>query len=379
MMDGCPAHVWSPKTQVVDKLRTHDFARAPFRLAANLRPGFYAPEVQYDVEVGTFRHCDYRHPQSDLNILFRVLRDLFPNMKLLVFATPPCRMTSSANTVTDPADKEVFVGHIAAVLKQLRFALEFGLVDDVVVEESCAAQVRGDQTCVLGEQGQRLLDALNCADRVTPPRFGVVKLDAADYGAPSTRKRVLFAQKDTLACLPRPADEWTGWGRVIGVSEKHSKLLLSGGTWRRQEGYSAFHASSPSHTLTQNPTTMCLDGTGDSPTLVDVDALERGLLLGCRYDDPKLRQLMALPRRLANTLTGITTCAQFDLAVVAASMQMTKCLADADTAFWAAERRRQALFPHPPRGWRVRWHKFLVKLKDGHLSRAQFEAELAKF
>ena len=48
-----PAHVWSPKTQLLDKLRTHDFARAPFRLAANLRPGFYAPEAAYDVE-GTF-------------------------------------------------------------------------------------------------------------------------------------------------------------------------------------------------------------------------------------------------------------------------------------------------------------------------------------
>lgn len=358
-----PVHTWSPNTPILDQLRTHHYEDTPFLLAANLRPGFYAPEAQYDVDVGTFRHCDARHPQSDLNNVLRVLRHTFPGMKLLVFATPPCRMTSHANTTTDPADKQAFVRHIEAVLTQLRYALEFGLVDDVVVEESCSA-----------DAAQHFVQKLNGVDRITPPQFGYAKVDAADYHAPSTRKRVLFARHDTLACLPRPADDWVGWAPVLGVSP-YSQLLLSSNTWR---GQNMVCGGSPCNTLTGNGMSACLDGTGDDPTLVTLDPVEHAKLVGCRPDDPKLRHLLALPRRFAIKLAGMTTCVQFDLVAVAASMQRMGCVADAHTAFWDAERRRRALFPPPPRGERVRWHRFLVRLKEGRLSRTQFECRLAR-
>ena len=82
---GDKAVLWkdSDKSSILERIRNHDYASGPFCLAANVRAGFYAPNVEYDVDVGTLRKSDKTHPKSDMNRILQAVRDALPHLSLI--------------------------------------------------------------------------------------------------------------------------------------------------------------------------------------------------------------------------------------------------------------------------------------------------------
>lgn len=372
--DGSAAVRWQKhrREQIFQQIRDWDFAQGAFKLAASLRKGFFTTGM-YHTDVGTFQFTKAEDPHSDFNRILQVLRDRFPRLKIVVLASPPCRMTCFCNTTTDKREKAEFLRHILLVLRGLRFSLEFRKCDAVLVEES-----------VYGENTTAMLDALNCVEHAGEERlFGAVRLDAAaDFGGPGTRKRTLFAPKSVLACLPRkkghaPASATTV-GRVLGVPSG-SMLRWVGNSWLAHE-FAGRLPDEPAPTLTQQRMYVYAERPDvEYPVKIPLSAVERALTLGCRPNDPRLRRLANLPITLSRKLTGITFAVAFHLGVLAATAGALRCVDGAVGAreiFERAQRERHALHPVPKRRWRAAWHNFLVRVHEGLGSKEEFERRL---
>lgn len=381
---GARVRVWTKKRrrELLRSIREHDYERdGPYKLAANLQAGWYVPEQLFDVDVGTLQG-GMRDPNNDLNEILRAVRYAHPTSKLVVLASPPCRMYSVANSSSGEEDKEEYLKYTRRFLRKIAFSMRTGACDCVLVE--CSAPGRNDRkgNFVPGPAARALIGALNKdnhADNHTT--FDVVKLDAADFGAYTTRKRLLFAPTGVKGMLPTLIEKWRGWGEPLGVCPT-SNLRLVRGTWRCKK-FAGVWPSDPGPTITTHHVFRYahLRGT-DRVTLVPLTAVERAKLMGCRADDPRLRALANLPPALARTVTGISFCAQWYLAVLsAAASWLEACTLDAERsnpqdarkaqqretseAFWRAEAERRALYATPVPGWAPVCHRLCVDILEG--------------
>ena len=227
------------------------------------------------------------------------------------------------------------------------------------------------------------MDALN-EDNHTDDHttFDVVKLDAADFGAYTTRKRLMFAPKGVRDMLPTPNEKWVGWGEPLGVC-RTSNLRLVRGSWACKK-FAGVWPSDPGPTVTTHHVFRYAQSrTTDNVALVPLGAVERAKLMGCRADDPRLRALAKLPPSLARTVTGISFCAQWYLAVLTAAagwlevctLDMERCSSQGaqraqqrrgSVAFWHAEAQRRALHPPPVPGLAPARHRLSVDVQEGN-------------
>lgn len=370
---GANVRVWKNRRrrEILTSIEHHDYERdGPFKLAANLQPGWFVPEQLFDVDVGTLRGGMFDR-ENDLHCLLHSVRKAFPISKLVVLASPPCRMYSMANTVSDPEDKKEYLSTTCRFLKKLAHTMRTGASDCVMVECSASGQHDAKGRFLPGKEATALLQALNhtpkhveCGRKV---EFDVGRVDAADLGAYTTRKRLLFAPVGLREALPRPEEKWRGWGEVLGVC-KGSNLRLVGGSWRCKK-FAGVWPCDPGPTMTTQPMSRYAHSRSEKRVvLVPLNAVERAKLVGCRADDARLQKLAHIPATLARVVTGITFCAQWYLGVLAAAATFVDVYADKNEAhrrFWDAERQRRALHAAPVPGWAPAWHKVCVKVQQG--------------
>ena len=158
---GSRVRVWTKKRrlELLRSIREHDYERdGPYKLAANLQAGWYVPEQLFDVDVGTLQG-GMRDPNNDLNEILRAVRYAHPSSKLVVLASPPCRMYSVANSCSDHEDKKEYLKYTCRFLRKLSFAMESGACDCVLVE--CSAPGRNDRqgNFTPGREAEALLAA----------------------------------------------------------------------------------------------------------------------------------------------------------------------------------------------------------------------------
>ena len=137
------AVVWQRRRRqhILQALAAHDDRCEPFKLAASVQRGFYVPEMLYeDVDgVGTLLGAA-KSATSDLNLLLGVVRRKYPESKVVLMASPPCRMFSNANQRSSPEDKDEFLSVTVRLLQRMRWSQHLGLCDAVLVE--CSAPGR---------------------------------------------------------------------------------------------------------------------------------------------------------------------------------------------------------------------------------------------
>lgn len=363
--DGSKVHVFSRKNKwsLFQDFARHDpFAQGPFKLAAGLEPGWYVPGVEYEDDVGVLGG-GRRHNTSDLNILFRILRQKYPGHRVVVLASPPCRMISVANKGEHKNDLEEYLGGTRRFLERLRYSLDCNLIDHLLVECSARGKYVKNQF-VPGKAARLMLEALG-------PGFAVKKLEAAKWGSPSLRNRLLFAEKSVFDYLPAQLDydDYRGWGLVVGVC-KNSMLRLVARTWRGEE-FAGKCPTEPSTCLTTMGLDMYAERDDDpTPTCVTIDVISLAKLLGCDPQDPRLPLLKRIPFRRACILIGIGFSSQWYLAVLTAQLAAFMVPAreggilsknHASRVFWRIENWRRSHHPKPvPRVW-PRLHKKKVR------------------
>ena len=229
--DNSKVHVFNRKQRwsLLKAFAKHNpYADGPFKLAAGLEPGWYVPGVKdYEADVGVFagKRFDQR---SDLNLYLRVLCSGYPDHTIIVLASPPCRMISVCNKGEHPEDLENYLKGTRRFLQRLRFAKDNNFCDHVLVECSAPGRYKG-KVFVPGKAASLMLKALG-------PGFGVKKLQAAKWGSPSLRNRLLFAENSVFDCLPNQLDpdDYVGWGPYLGVVNS-SNLMLVQKTWRGKQ------------------------------------------------------------------------------------------------------------------------------------------------
>ena len=367
---GARVRVWTKKRrqELLRSIKEHDYERdGPYKLAANLQAGWYVPEQLFNVDVGTLQGgmCD---PHNDLNQILLAVRHAHPASKLVVLASPPCRMYSVANSSSDEEDKEEYLKYTRRFLRKIAFSMRTGACDCVIVE--CSAPGRNDRqgNFMPGQEAKALLAALNRGDKdAARSIFEITKLDAADVGAYTTRKRLLFAPTGVKRMLPTLIEKWVGWGEPLGVCPT-SNLRLVRGTWRCKK-FAGVWPSDPGPTVTTHHVFRYAHlRNADKVTLVPLTAVERAKLMGCRADDPRLKALAALPPSLARTVTGISFCAQWYLAVLTAAAGWLACFEgqrQSSEAFWSAEAQRRALHAPPVPGLAPAMHRLSVQVQEG--------------
>lgn len=366
--NGSRVRVWTKKRrrELLRSIREHDYERdGPYKLAANLQAGWYVPEQLFDVDVGTLQG-GMRDPHNDLNEILRAVRHAHPTSKLVVLASPPCRMYSVANSSSGMEDKREYLKHTCRFLRKLSFAMHAGACDCLLVE--CSAPGRSDRqgNFLPGREAEALLAALNDQDteRTT---FEITKLDAADVGAYTTRKRLLFAPTGVKNMLPTPVETWRGWGEPLGVCPT-SNLRLVKGSWRCKE-FAGIWPSDPGPTITTHQVFRYAEKkSADRVTLVPLGAVQRAKLMGCRADDPRLKRLAKLPPTLGRSVTGISFCVQWYLAVLSAAaswLGFFEGQRESSEAFWIAEAERRALHAPPVPGWAPVCHRLCVDILEG--------------
>lgn len=368
--DGSKVHVFSRKNKWshFQEFARHDpFAHGPFKLAAGLEPGWYVPGVdEYEDDVGVLGG-GRRNEMSDLNILFRILRQKYPGHRVVVLASPPCRMISVANKGEHKKDLKEYLGGTRRFLERLRYSLDCNLIDHLLVECSAPGKYVKNQF-VPGKAARLMLEALG-------PGFAVQKLEAAKWGSPSLRNRLLFAERSVFDYLPARLDceNYRGWGPVVGVC-KNSILRLVARTWRGLE-FAGKHPTDPSTCLTTMGLDMYAERDDDpAPTCVTIDVISLAKLLGCDPHDSRLPALKRMPFRRACILIGIGFASQWYLAVLTGQLAAFMVPAQeggilskehASRVYWRIENWRRSRHPPPvPRFW-PRLHK--KKVEANHL------------
>lgn len=365
----------SQRQRIVDAFAAHDDSAGPFKIAASVQRGFYVPELLYDVEgVGTFLG-GAADPSNDLNLMLGAVRAKYPSSKIVLMASPPCRMFSNANQRSCDADKREFLDVTLRLLRKMRWSQHLGFCDAVVVECSAAGKrVRGQ--FVPGRECQEMVDALNC---VGEKMYVADKINAADYGGYLNRWRLFIAPAGAHRMLPdsivktktkgkrsrhQPPRKHRGWGVPLGVGPS-SHLKLVRGSWLNKR-FAGDPSTKPGPTLTTHRL-FVYPGNQRRVTLVPVK--RRGVLMGLRADDdarvPKLR---AMPSGQRNTLTGITFCVQYYLAVLAATAGHLGCFPnqrEASAAFWVYENRRHATHPAPQGALAARRYRLEAERLEG--------------
>lgn len=369
--NGSAVHTFSRKNKwsLYRAFSEHDpFAQGPFKLAAGLEPGWYVPGVNdYEDHVGVLGG-GRRDPMSDLNIFFRVLRNKYPGHRVIVLASPPCRMISVCNQGEDEGDLEEYLGGTRRFLQRLRFSKDCGFFDHLLVECSAPGRYVRENHFVPGKAAQMMLDALG-------PGFSVKKLEAAKWGSASLRNRLLFAETSVFDYLPAQLDydDYRGWGPVVGVC-KSSNLRLVARTWRGAV-FAGKLPTEPSTCLTTMGLDMYAERDDDPrPTCVTIDVLSLAKLLGCDPRDSRLPLLKRMPFRRASILIGIGFASQWYLAVLTGQLAAAMVPAQeggllskdhASRVFWRIENWRRSRHPKPvPRVW-PKIHK--IKVRANHL------------
>ena len=103
--------------------------------------------------------------------------------------------------------------------------------------------------------------------------------------------------------------------------------------------------------------------------------------MGVRADDPRLAELAAMSSRDRNTLTGITFCVQYYLAVntaVAAYLGVFRDQQHASRCFWRYENQRHASHPLPERGLAARRHSLEVARLEGTVDETVYTQRYAR-
>jgi len=372
---GNKVHVYhsARKHDMFEALRKHDpRLEGPFKLAAQLEKGWLVPGVDYPAGVGVLQG-GVKHVHSDLNIMFQILRAKFPGRRIFVLASPPCRMISTCNSGEDEGDLQEYLQGSRKFLERLRYSKDCRLVDRIMVE--CSAPGRWvtkatGRTFLPGRHAQTMLDALG-------PGFSVQKLEAAKWGSPSRRNRLLFAERDVFDYLPAelPEELWRGWGPCVGVC-KNSKGRLVEVSWRRSDdiGFAGQFPSFPAPCIT----TMGLDEYYDedddpTPTCVRLGVVSLAKVLGCDAYDPRLECLAKMKQGLATRIVGIGFSPQWYNAAMVA--QLAECdvsegkpsaqaRGNASALYWELENWRRSRHPPPKPGKWPKEHKLRVKLKD---------------
>lgn len=382
--NGANVRVWTNRRrrEILKSVEQHDYERdGPLKLAANLQAGWFVPDQLFDVDVGTLRGGMF-DKNNDLHALLCSVRKAFPFSKLVVLASPPCRMYSVANTASHPDDKETYLRTTCRFLKKIAHTMRTGASDCVLVECSASGQHDRKGNFVPGKEAAALLEALNTTPKHAAGEknvvFDVGRLDAADLGAYTTRKRLLFAPVGVREALPRFESTWRGWGEVLGVCGR-SNLRLVGASWR-DKMFAGIRPCDPGPTVTTHAMSIYADSKKEeNVVLVHLGASARAKLVGCRADDPRLRTLDTLPATLARVVTGITFCAQWYLGVLAGAAVFVGVYADKEEShrrFWEAERQRRALHAAPVPGWAPAWHRVCVKMQQEECSESEGRHQL---
>lgn len=368
--DGSPVHVYTrPNAQrVFSALYKHDATQGPFKLAAELERGWRVPGVEdYDADVGCLQG-GWRDSNNHLRCLLDIVRAKFPNSFLVVLASPPCRMATHANQKKHKRDVKDYMKFTARFFRRIAELKRVGACDALLVEWSGLGR-HEKGTFVPGKYPRRMLRAMNEVFNI----FDVRPIQAAEYGSPSMRKRLLFAERSVFDFFPEKLykQDWRGWGEVLGVC-RSAKLSLITRTWRALE-YRGKPPSGPATTITTMGVHIFIDRDGeDHPTDFALKPVQLAKLIGCDPFDPKLAKLAKLPVRQASVLVGISFSVQWYLAVMVAQMGAAllrgHCCGivskeHGNRVFWALEHWRRNRHPKPIPGFFPRYYRLLEDVK----------------
>lgn len=366
------------RQHILGAFATHDDTAGPFKIAASVQRGFYVPDLLYDVHgVGTFLGAAHA-ASNDLNLILGAVRSKYPGSKVVLMASPPCRMFSNANQRSCDADKREFLNVTLRLLRKMRWSHHLGFCDAAVIECSAPGKRARGGTFLPGRECQLMVDALNCVGK---KMYVADKINAADYGAYSNRWRLFIAPAGAHRMLPdsipgtkktkgkrsghQPPRKHRGWGIPLQVGPA-SHLRLVRGSWLNKR-----FAGEPPTKPGPTPTTHRLyvyPGNERRVTLVPVQ--RRGVLMGLRADDTRVPKLRAMPSGQRNTLTGITFCVQYYLGTLAATAGHLGCFPnqrEASRAFWRYENRRHATHPAPQGALAARRYKLEAERLEGWL------------
>lgn len=385
--DGSKVHIYqrSRADAILDKFLRHDFSKGPFKLAAELEPGWRVPTVEdYDAEVGVLRG-GWQDNHNDLHQLLHIVRQKYPTSHLVVLASPPCRVASHANQKKDNDDVEDYMKLTERFFRRISYLKHTGACDALLVEWSAAGR-RKNGVFQPGAYAAKMLEQMN---QILNNSFTVKPIQAANYGCPSKRKRLLFADQRVFDYLPNPLLEknWRGWGLMLGVCNS-AKMCLVTRTWRARE-YHGKDPNEPTTTLTTMGQHIFINRSDEEvPTLFAVTPSNLAKLIGVDPFDPKLRLLERLPVRQASVLVGISFSVQWYLAVMVAQMAAARYCGrfcgvfskeHANTVFWYLENWRRARHPKPIPGLMPRWYKFKEDLHKGKMKTREYKRRIAYF
>ena len=389
------AEVWQRKDRerILDSFYRHRDSEGPYKIAASVQRGFYVPGLLYDVTtpIGTLLgSCNSK--TNDLNLLLGVVRRKYPNSKVVVVASPPCRMFSNANQRSSDADKKEFLNTTLRLLRKLRWSQHHGFCDAVMVECSASGRhVKG--VFEPGAECRAMVKALNCVgDKI----YVADKINAADYGGYLNRRRLFIAPKTAHGMLPdsitqnkkrkRGSDgqegvpkKHRGWGWPAGVGTQSDKRMARGSWLKTETGFTGTPPGLPGPTMTTHRMFMYSDKKGERKvTLVPIN--RRAVLMGMRADDDRLHALRDMPTGKRNTLTGITFSTEYWLATQTAVAGHLGCFSDqkcASRAYWKYENRRHATHAvaraQLPLGLTARKHTLEVDRLEGKIDEKTYK------
>lgn len=383
------AMLWQkPQRQrIVNAFAAHDDSSGPFKIAASVQRGFYVPELLYDVEgVGTFLG-GAADPNNDLNLVLEAVRAKYPASKIVLMASPPCRMFSNANQRSCDADKREFLDVTLRLLRKMRWSQHHGFCDSVLIECSAAGRRGRGGEFLPGRECRKMVDALNC---VGEKMYVADKINAADYGGYLNRWRLFIAPAGAHRMLPdsipktktegkrsrhHPPRKHRGWGVPLGVGPS-SHLKLVRGSWLNKR-FAGNPSAKPGPTATTHRLYV-YPGNQRRVTLVPVK--RRGVLMGLRADDARLPKLQAMPSGQRNTLTGITFSVQYYLPVLAATagyLGVFRNQREVSAAFWVYENRRHATHPAPRGALAARRYRLEAERLEG-LDKKNYKQRFAR-
>lgn len=368
--DGLPVNIYTrQKAQsIFSALYKHDATDGPFKLAAELESGWRVPGVaDYDAGVGCLKG-GWKDPNNHLRCLLDIVRAKFPHSFLIVMASPPCRMASNANQKKRRRDVRDYMAYTARFFRRIAELRRVGACDALLVEWSGLGRHKKGKF-VPGKYPRCMLRALNEVLDV----FDVRPIQAAEYGSPSLRKRLLFAERGVFDFLPQKLDkkDFIGWGLVLGVCRSATLSLISR-TWCALE-YRGKPPSGPATTITTMGLHIYIDREDEEhPTNFALTPLQLAKLIGCDPFDPRLPKLMKLPVRQASVLIGISFSVQWHSAVMVAQMGAAllrgRCCGivsknHGSRVFWKLEKWRRSRHPKPVPGFLPRYYKLMEDVK----------------